>query len=241
MAQLATLLAKQVLKNALEIGVANMRDSGLHPPQRQRLGASITSAYEEFGARFSNASEIEQQNIVSPSVAAWIGLVRTTLSAPTLPEQVQAGLRVHRDGTNMRAAMSPWQSARCRLATSCWSYVTLFWDVSSDFLRFRQRANPLVVVEPLRGRSFSFFRNICCVLRRNRHSSGKSPIAHNVKLSKQTPSLSSTSAGDVGPGALMGVSRTCGSDAMPVLLRPCSLIAPRAALYLPPLHATRAA
>ena len=33
----------------------------------------------------------------------------------------------------------------------------------------------------------------------------------------------------------MGASLTCGSDANPALLRPCSLIALRAALYLPPL------
>ena len=26
--------------------------------------------------------------------------------------------------------------------------------------------------------SFSFFKNMSCVLRRNRHSSGKSPVAH---------------------------------------------------------------
>ena len=35
----------------------------------------------------------------------------------------------------------------------------VFWDVSSGFLRFRQRANPLVVVvEMLRGRVFLFFQ-----------------------------------------------------------------------------------
>ena len=32
------------------------------------------------------------------------------------------------------------------------------------------------------------------------------------------------------PGALLGARLTCGSDAIPVLLRPCSLIAPRAAM-----------
>ena len=69
---------------------------------------------------------------------------------------------------------------------------------------------------------------------------------------KQTPSVPSTSKGDdcvqmflpltCGAGRTrMGASLTCGSDATPVLLRPCSLIALRAALYLPPLHATRAA
>ena len=39
----------------------------------------------------------------------------------------------------------------------------------------------------------------------------------------------------------MGASLTCGSDTIPVLLRPCSLIALRAALYLPPPQARRAA
>ena len=35
----------------------------------------------------------------------------------------------------------------------------------------------------------------------------------------------------------MGASLTCGSDTIPVLLRPCSLMALRAALYLqPPKH-----
>ena len=43
----------------------------------------------------------------------------------------------------------------------------------------------------------------------------------------------------VGAGALMGASLTCGSDEIPFLLRPCSIKAPPAALYLPSLHATR--
>ena len=67
-----------------------MRDSGLS--QNSDMAASIKSAYEEFGPRFSSASKEEQQNIVSPLVAAWIGLVRSTSSLPTLPEQAQAGL-----------------------------------------------------------------------------------------------------------------------------------------------------
>ena len=44
----------------------------------------------------------------------------------------------------------------------------------------------------------------------------------------------------VGPGALMDASLTCGSDTVPVLLWPCSLMAPTAALHLP-LHAALAA
>ena len=39
----------------------------------------------------------------------------------------------------------------------------------------------------------------------------------------------------------MGDSLTCGTEAIPVLVRPCSLIALRADLYLPPLQAICAA
>ena len=39
----------------------------------------------------------------------------------------------------------------------------------------------------------------------------------------------------------MDASLTCGSDTIPVLLWPCSLMAPAAALHLPPLHAALAA
>ena len=99
--QLATLLGKQVLTNALEI--RELQTCVIRVvilSKHSAMAVSIKSAYEEFGARFLSASKEEQQNIVSPSAAAWIGLVRSTLSA-TLPEQVQTGLRAHRDGTNM--------------------------------------------------------------------------------------------------------------------------------------------
>ena len=60
----------------------------------------------------------------------------------------------------------------------------------------------------------------------------------NVKSPKQTPPLSGACEGDDGVG--MFQSFACGArsthDAIPVLLRPCFLIALRAALYLPPLH-----
>ena len=84
-----------------------------------------------------------------------------------------------------------------------------------------------------------------CVLRRNRHSAGRSPIAHlivrmssarNRRLLCSAPAKERTASrcscrSPVGPGALIGASLTCGSDAIPVLLRSCSLIPPRAALY----------
>ena len=34
----------------------------------------------------------------------------------------------------------------------------VFWDVTSDFLRYRQRANPLLVIELFRSRVFLFFK-----------------------------------------------------------------------------------
>ena len=61
------------------------------------------------------------------------------------------------------------------------AHEAVFWDVGGDFfLRFRQGADPLVIVELFRGRVFSFFKNTNCVLSRNRHSSGKSPVVHLI-------------------------------------------------------------
>ena len=118
----------------------------------------------------------------------------------------------------------------------------VFWDVGGDFLRFRKRADPLV--------SFFFFKKTSIVCWRNRHSSGKSPVAYSiVRMSrprnkhllcpapaKETMASRCSCRSPVGPGALMGANMTCGSDATPVLLRPCSLKTP--ALYLTPPQAT---
>ena len=54
------------------------------------------------------------------------------------------------------------------------------------------------------------------------------------KDSEESSSLSSTRKGNVG---IQKASLTCGSEAVPVLLRPCSLTALRAALHLPPPQA----
>ena len=53
----------------------------------------------------------------------------------------------------------------------------------------------------------------------------------NVKIPKQPTR----------PGASMGDNLTCGGEALPVLVRPSSLIALCASFYLPPLQAIRAA
>ena len=126
-----------------------------------------------------------------------------------------------------------------------------FRDVGGDFLRFRQRADPLVFIKLFRGWVFVLLQKVSCVLRRNRHSSGKSPVAHLiVRMSspqnrcllclappKETMASKCSCRSPVGSGT----SSTRGSDAMPVLFLPCSLIALRAALYLPPPQAILAA
>ena len=106
----------------------------------------------------------------------------------------------------------------------------------------------------LRSGLFSF-KNISCVLSRKRHSSGKSPVAHlivrmssprNKRLlwlapAKETMASRCSCRSPVGPGALVGNSLTCVSEAIPVMVRPCTLIAGRASLYRPPPQAIWAA
>ena len=90
----------------------------------------------------------------------------------------------------MRAAISLSLRARSRrenyfrksssIWTTCWSYVTLSSGTSaviscaSVIERIHSSSSNSFVVGP-----FSFFRNMSCVLRRNRHS-GNSPIAHLI-------------------------------------------------------------
>ena len=128
----------------------------------------------------------------------------------------------------------------------------VFWDVSSDFLRFRKRTDSSSS-NCFEVGSFSFFKNISCVLSRKRHSSGKSPVAHlRVIMSssrnkrffwpnaaKETTASRCSCRSPVEPGELIGDSLTCGSESIPVLFQPCSLLALRAALYLPPPQAIR--
>ena len=101
---------------------------------------------------------------------------------------------------------------------------------SRDFLRFRQRADPLVIIELLRGRVFFFFekhqlrveqeaalfRQVCC-----------GPLnRENVKALEQAPRLASSCEGDS-----LATVLTWSSAAIPVLLRPCALLPRR---FTPP-------
>ena len=97
-ASLATLLAKkQVLKNGLEIRELQTCVFRVFIlPKDSDVAASTSRPTKSLD------SKDEQQNTVPLSVEAWIGLVRTTMSAPTLPgtsRQHQHELARIRDST----------------------------------------------------------------------------------------------------------------------------------------------
>ena len=132
----------------------------------------------------------------------------------------------------VRAAISP--SLRPKVAARRISAGTLPSEWAElSWGRRRQRVDPLVVVELL-------LRNISCVLSRKR----KSPVAHLIERmsrppnrrhlwpapAKETMASRCSCRSAVGPGALIGDNLTWGNEAMPVLLRPCCLIALLASL-----------
>ena len=116
----------------------------------------------------------------------------------------------------------------------------VFWNVSGDFLRFRQRANPLVIVELLRGRVFVFLEKqqlrieqeatlfwqvsrgpLDCEKRQDPGTSASSGQTVASRCSRRSPA---------GPGELNGDSLTWGSEA---ILAPSSRSAP-VCIALPP-------
>ena len=54
---------------------------------------------------------------------------------------------------------------------------TVFWDVGGDFLHFRQRPDPLVIIELFRGWVLFFLQEHELRVEQERHFSGRSPIA----------------------------------------------------------------
>ena len=70
------------------------------------------------------------------------------------------------------------------------------WDVCGDCLCVRERSDPLVIVEHLRGG----VRNMSCALSENRHSSGMSPAlpidCEDVEDSEESSFLSSAFEGN---------------------------------------------
>ena len=78
----------------------------------------------------------------------------------------------------------------------------LFWDVSRDFLRFRQRANPLVIVAMLRGRVFFFLQEHQLRVEQEAalfwQVSCRPLDCENVELPKPASPLASSCKGDGG-------------------------------------------
>ena len=118
-------------------------------------------------------------------------------------------------------------------------------DVSRVFMRFRQRADRVffsLEKHHLRvEQEAALFRQV-----------SRGPLdRENVKAQEQAPPPASSCEGDSDiqvflpfsnkPGPPIGDSLTWGNEAMPVLLRPCSLIALRASLSRPPPQAIRTA
>ena len=79
---------------------------------------------------------------------------------------------------------------------------TVFWDVSRDFLRFRQRADPLVIVKLLRGRVFIFREKRQLRVEQEaalfRQVSRGQLDREIVKAPEQAPPLASSCEGDSG-------------------------------------------
>ena len=154
----------------------------------------------------------------------------------------------------VRATISPSLSAKSRRETyfrqnsPIWmdrtffrvdSLLVMHGTVFPEMSCFFQRSDPLIVIELLpfqehelrvEEESTFFWKIVQLIVRisrpRNRRHLCPAP-AKEMMVSR------CSSSSPVGHGALMSVILTCGSDSIPVLLR--------AALYFPPLQATRAA
>ena len=153
--------------------------------------------------------------------------------------------------TYFRRNSSIWMGRTFAGSTSLWSWVRRSSGISAATScasvrdrNYSSSSNIFVVG------SFAFFRNTNCVLDRSQHSSGTSPAPHlTVRMSRilktllfclaSAKAMMASRCSCRAPGALMVANLTWESDAIPVLLRPCSLTALRADLHLPPPQASR--
>ena len=109
--------------------------------------------------------------------------------------------------------------------TACWSHIKLSSRTSAviSCLSVNDRIHHHRGTASRLG-PFSFCRNMSCVLRRNRHSSGKSPIAQLiVRMSRPRNRRGLCRAPAIhlwGPGALMRASIKCESDAITCFAAP---------------------
>ena len=123
MSQLTVLTAKLVLKNTLEI--RELQASTLRVfliSKDSELAKAVKGAYDEFGARYTSATKEERPNLISPAVAAWIGVVRTILAIPALPDPIKTGLTTHSMETNTEQLVLGVQLVKTRKA---WDKVTI--------------------------------------------------------------------------------------------------------------------
>ena len=175
------------------------------------------------------------------------------------PQHVFSHEVSHLDGTHLLGIHA---LIVCGAGWVCVRYLS-FWSVCGDCFRFCQRPDPLVVIEHFGcgfffslslSLSLSLFSNISCVLRKRfllgdlpwPTLTGRTSRTQNIRhlcpaLTKAMIASRCSCRSPKGTGGLMGARLTCRSDATPVLLRPCSLMALEASLHLPPLQFARAA
>ena len=121
--QLTAVMAKLVLKNSLEIRELQACTLCVFLiPKDSDLSKAVKGAYDEFGPRFASATKEERPNLISPAVAAWIGVVRTILATPALLEPIKKGLTTHTMETNTKQLASGVQLVKTRKA---WDKATL--------------------------------------------------------------------------------------------------------------------
>ena len=123
MAQLTAVTAKLVLKNTLEILELQACTLRIFLISKDsELAKAVKGAYDEFGARYTSATKEERPNLISLAVAACIGVVRTILAVPALPDPIKTGLTAHSMETNTEQLVSGLQLVKMRKA---WDKATI--------------------------------------------------------------------------------------------------------------------
>ena len=118
MEQIMKLLTKLVLKNSLEI--RELQACTLKVFLVQKAGpyaAAVKEGYDNFAEKYEAAQAGEEkEKLISPSVAAWIGLVRAAIDQEGIPEVAKQNLIKHRDGTNFEELVEGVRLVKTRKA-----------------------------------------------------------------------------------------------------------------------------
>ena len=189
--------------------------------------STLQSYPKHCSSTLTGASEVSRTPDVHSSKMRWWTMARASAPwGPTPSRRIAV----------VRTALSPSLSATSRLETHFRTKLpdqdrsnflgvhltlvlrhALFGDVCGDCSRLCERSDPLIVMTLFQEMSSD---PLACQDVRGSRCSSRSPERF---------------------GARKGASLTWRSDAIPVLLRPSSLVALRASLYLPALQAARAA